>query len=97
MFRKALEKELGCPIEPSYEPLNACSLYTPHTKPQRYKLSEEYWRQVDPSRFDLPVCQRIFSEESVCFHHTVLMGTKVDMDLMVKAIEKIYDNVDELS
>ncbi|MBN2312688.1 MAG: DegT/DnrJ/EryC1/StrS family aminotransferase [Sedimentisphaerales bacterium] len=96
MFRKALEKELGCPIEPSYEPLNACSLYTPHTKPWRHKLSEEHWNQIDPTRFDLPVCHRIFSEESVCFHHTVLMGVKADMDLMVKAIEKIHDNVDEL-
>ena len=95
-FRKALEKELGCPIEPSYEPLNACALYTPHTKPQRYKLSEEHWNRIDPSRFDLPVCQKVFSQESVCFHHTVLMGTKEDMGLMVKAIKKIYDNVDEL-
>jgi L-glutamine:2-deoxy-scyllo-inosose/3-amino-2,3-dideoxy-scyllo-inosose aminotransferase len=95
-FRKALEKELGCPIEPSYEPLNACALYTPHTKPQRYKLSEEHWKQVDPSRFDLPVCKKIYGEESVCFHHTVLMGSKADMDLMVEAIEKIYANVDEL-
>jgi L-glutamine:2-deoxy-scyllo-inosose/3-amino-2,3-dideoxy-scyllo-inosose aminotransferase len=95
-FREALEKELGCPIEPSYEPLNACSLYTPHTKSKRYKLSEEHWKQIDPSRFELPVCHRVFSEESVCFHHTVLMGTKVDMDLIVKAIEKIHDNVDEL-
>ena len=95
-FRKALEKELGCPIEPSYEPLNACSLYTPHTKPRRHNLGEEYWNQIDPTRFDLPVCHRIFSEESVCFHHTVLMGTKADMDLMIEAIEKIYDNVDDL-
>lgn len=95
-FRKALEKELGCPIEPSYEPLNACSLYTPHTKPWRYKLSEKHWNKIDPSRFDLPLCHRVFNEESVCFHHTVLMGTKADMDLMFKAIEKIHDNVDEL-
>lgn len=95
-FREALEKELGCPIEPSYEPLNACSLYTPHTKPKRYKLSEEHWNQINPSRFDLPVCHRVFSEESVCFHHTVLMGAKADMDLVVKAIEKIYDHVDVL-
>ncbi|MEJ2703447.1 MAG: DegT/DnrJ/EryC1/StrS family aminotransferase, partial [Sedimentisphaerales bacterium] len=95
-FRKALEKELGCGIDPSYEPLDACALYTPHTKPQRHKLSEEYWSQIDPSRFDLPVCQRVYREESVCFHHTVLMGTKADMDLMVEAIKKIYENVDEL-
>jgi len=34
-FREALGKELGCPVEPSYEPLNACALYTPTTKPWR--------------------------------------------------------------
>jgi L-glutamine:2-deoxy-scyllo-inosose/3-amino-2,3-dideoxy-scyllo-inosose aminotransferase len=95
-FREALGKELGCAVEPSYEPLNACPLYTPHTKPWRHKLSEKYWHQIDPARFDLPVCHRIYSEESVCFHHTVLMGTKADMDLIVEAIEEIYKNAEEL-
>ena len=95
-FREALSKELGCPVEASYVPLNACPLYTPHTKPQRYKLNDRHWKQIDPARFDLPVCHRVFHEESVCFHHTVLMGTRADMDLMARAIEKIYDNADEL-
>ena len=95
-FREALAKELGCSVEASYEPLNACALYTPHTKPKRYKLSEEYWQAIDSARFELPICHRIYKEESVCFHHTVLMGPKADMDLVAKAIEKIYDNAEEL-
>jgi len=95
-FREALGKELGCSVEASYEPLNACSLYTPHTKPRRHKLSKKYWHQVDPAAFELPVCHKIFTEESVCFHHTVLMGKKADMDLIAGAIKKIYDNADEL-
>lgn len=95
-FRAALGKELGCPVEPSYEPLNACALYTPHTKPFRYKLSEKHWKEIDPVRFNLPVCRKIYEEESVCFHHSILMGTKADMDLMVRAIEKIYDNAEVL-
>jgi len=95
-FRKALGKELGCPVESSYEPLNACALYTPHTKPWRHKLSEKRWKEIDPARFNLPVCHRIYREESVCFHHSILMGTKADMDLIIKAIKKIYDNVQEL-
>jgi L-glutamine:2-deoxy-scyllo-inosose/3-amino-2,3-dideoxy-scyllo-inosose aminotransferase len=95
-FREALGRELGCSVEASYEPLNACVLYTPHTKPWRYKLSEKHWKQISPGRFDLPVCRRIHSEQSVCFHHAVLMGTKGDMDLMVRAIEKIYDNAEKL-
>ncbi len=95
-FREAMSKELGCSIEASYEPLNACSLYTPHTKPQRYKLSEEYFKAIDPAGIQLPVCHRIYTEESVCFHHTVLLGTKADMDVVAEAIEKISDNVEEL-
>jgi L-glutamine:2-deoxy-scyllo-inosose/3-amino-2,3-dideoxy-scyllo-inosose aminotransferase len=95
-FREALSAEMGCRVEASYEPLSECSLYAPHTKPWRYKLTERHWKQIDPTRFKLPVCHRIHSEESVCFHHTVLMGTKGDMDLMVKAIEKIYDNAEKL-
>ncbi|MHC4207465.1 MAG: DegT/DnrJ/EryC1/StrS family aminotransferase [Planctomycetota bacterium] len=95
-FRETLGKELGCSVEASYEPLNACSLYTPHTKPQRYKLSEKYWQAIDPAGFELPVCHRIYKEESVCFHHTVLMGPKADMGMIVRAIEKIYDNAEEL-
>ncbi|UCC96971.1 MAG: DegT/DnrJ/EryC1/StrS family aminotransferase [Phycisphaerales bacterium] len=95
-FREAMAAELGCDVEASYEPLDACALYTPQTKACRYQLSEEHWRQIDPSRFDLPVCHRIYSEESVCFHHTVLMGTRADIEMVVKAIERIYDNAGEL-
>lgn len=96
-FREALSAELGCPAEASYEPLNACALYAPHTKPSRYRLSEQQWRAIDPARFDLPVCRRIHQEESVCFHHTVLMGTKTDMDLIGQAIEKIRKHADEIT
>lgn len=95
-FRAALAAELGCSVEASYEPLNACALYAPHTKPWRYKLTEEHFRRVDPTRFSLPVCHRVYRDESVCFHHTVLMGTKADMDLVLEAIRKIYDRADDL-
>jgi len=95
-FRSALEAELGIVVDASYEPLNGCSLYVPHTKPSRYKLNESYWSAIDPTRFSLPVCERIFKEESVCIHHKVLMGTKGDMDLIATAIQKIHDNVESL-
>lgn len=95
-FRKALSAELGCPVEPSYEPLNACALYTPHTKPWRHKLTDKYWQEIDAGRFDLPVCHRIHREESVCFHHSVLMGTKTDMDLIAESIQKVYNNAEQL-
>lgn len=95
-FRKALSAELGCPVEPSYEPLNACALYTPHTKPWRHRVTNKYWQEIDPARFELAVCHRIYREESVCFHHSVLMGTKTDMDQIAEAILKIYDSADDL-
>ncbi|OHB67806.1 MAG: L-glutamine:2-deoxy-scyllo-inosose aminotransferase [Planctomycetes bacterium RBG_13_62_9] len=91
-FREALAAELGCAVEASYKPLNACSLYAPLTKPWRYKLTTRHWKQIDPRRFKLPVCDRIHDKESVCFHHRVLMGPKADMDLIVEAIRKVYDN-----
>jgi len=95
-FRKALAAELGCSVEPSYRPLNDCALYRPHTKPWRHKLTNKYWKQIDPTRFELPVCHRIYHEESVCFHHCILMGTKTDMVQIAEAIRKIYDSADEL-
>jgi len=95
-FRDALSKELGCPVGPSNEPLNKCSLYAPYTKPWRYRLSDDYWEAVDPGRFDLPVCESIFHEQAVCFHHNVLMGSKADMDQMVEAIYTIHRHAYEL-
>lgn len=95
-FRAALAAELGCAVEASYVPLNGCSLYAPHTKPWRHRLTEEHWQRIDPARFELPVCHRIHREESVCLHHAVLMGTSADMDLVIEATRKIYDNADEL-
>jgi L-glutamine:2-deoxy-scyllo-inosose/3-amino-2,3-dideoxy-scyllo-inosose aminotransferase len=95
-FRAALTAELGIDAAPSYIPLNKCSLYVPHTKPARHKLSDSYWKAIDPSRFDLPVCDRIHFEESVCLHHKVLMGTRTDTEMIADAIMKIYDNAGSL-
>ena len=90
-FREALTAELGIEVAASYIPLNKCSLYVPHTKPSRHKLNDEYWRAIDPSRFDLPVCDRIHNEESACIHHKILMGSKSDMDMIAEAISKVYN------
>ena len=96
LFREALTKEMGFTVEACYKPLNQCSLYAPLTKPWRHHITEEYWEQINPARFDLPVCKRVYEEESACFHFNVLMGSKKDMDLIAEAIKKIYENRDEL-
>ncbi len=95
-FRLALTAELGIEVTASYVPLNQCSLYVPLTKPARHKLSEDYWAAIDPSRFELPVCSRIYLEGSACIHHKILMGTKADMELIASAIRKVYDNAEEI-
>lgn len=95
-FRAALTAELGIEAAPSYIPLNKCSLYVPHTKPARYRLNEKYWKAIDPARFDLPVCDMIYFEESVCLHHKVLMGSREDTEQIAAAISKIFDNANEL-
>jgi len=94
-FRPALAKELGAVVEPCYFPLNNAPLYRPLTK-KRYHVNKAHWRNVDAGRFKLPVCEKAFREESVCFHHSVLMGTKNDVEQIAEAVEKIRDNVDEL-
>tara|TARA_R110002167_G_scaffold49412_39_gene144809 strand:+ start:1698 stop:2981 length:1284 start_codon:yes stop_codon:yes gene_type:complete len=95
-FRSALEAELGIVVDACYEPLNNCSLYVPHTKPARHKLNDAYWKAIDPKRFVLPVCERLFNDESVCLHHKILMGTKADMELIATAIKKIYSQAGSL-
>ena len=95
-FRAALDAEIGILVDASYEPLNKCSLYVPHTKPARHKLNDAYWEAIDPTKVVLPICDKIFFKESVCIHHKVLMGTKADMDLIAGAITKIYNQTDEL-
>ena len=95
-FRDALSQELGMDAEPCYEPLNQCSLYVPHTKPARHKLSEKYWEEINPARFQLPVAEKIYQRESVCLHHKILMGPQKDMDLIADAIDKIYKHAEDL-
>lgn len=95
-FRAALTAELGIEVAASYIPLNKCSLYMPHTKPARYKLNEEYWKAIDPSRFELPVCDKIHFDGSACVHHKILLGEKADMDLVANAIRKVYEEAEQL-
>ncbi len=95
LFREALSRELNFEFEPCYEPLNNCSLYRPLTK-KRHNLSKEYFDLIDPARFDLPVCRKVFSEASVTAHHSLLLGNRKQCDRVIEAILKIKENIDEL-
>lgn len=96
---KALNAELHMPpyadFEPPYEPLNNCRLYKPHTKP-RHRISDAYWKAIDPKRFDLPVATRAHNVTGVCVHQSVLLGSKKDMKDIAKAVRKVLDNLGEM-
>ncbi len=94
-MRQALTAEIGLPVEQLYQPLNNCELYQPLTK-RRYHINKKYWKAIDPRRFSLPVCERVRNVEGIGMHHAVLMGTKDDMDDIVRGIEKIKENLDEI-
>ncbi len=95
VVRRALGAELAGHVSGTYQPLNACDLYQPHTK-RRYHISEEYWQAIDPSRFELPVCERAHRDEGIVMHHPYLLGTHADMDQVAAAVNKLYTYRDEL-
>jgi L-glutamine:2-deoxy-scyllo-inosose/3-amino-2,3-dideoxy-scyllo-inosose aminotransferase len=94
-FRAALDAELGITAEPCYVPLNNCSLYRPLTK-KRYNLNPKHWRDINPAHYTLPACWKAHLEESVCVHHSILLGGKKDIEQFAAAVAKIRDHVDEL-
>lgn len=94
-FRSALEAELGSGVEHCYVPLNDCELYRPLTKP-RYHLNAAHWKEINPQRFHLPVCEKAYKELSVCFHHSLLMGTRKDIEDIADAVVKIQNQAGEL-
>ncbi len=96
-FCAALNAELSCgdAFEPPYEPLNACGLYKPLTK-KRYKISDEYWKAIDPKRFDLPVCTDAHTRSGIVVHHVMLMNPRKVMDQVAEAVKKVVDNISEV-
>lgn len=96
-FCAALNAELRMAdaFEPPYEPLNRCGLYKPRTK-SRHNISAAYWKQLDPARFKLPVCKQAHEETGIVVHHSALMNSRKDMDILADAVKKIVDNINEV-
>lgn len=94
-FCAALNVELSREgdFQPPYVPLNMCPLYKPQTK-VRHKLNAEYWKAINPKRFKLPVCEDAHKQSGVTVHHSLLMNSKKDMDLVAEAVKKVVDNID---
>lgn len=94
-FRAALAREIGIGVNACYQPLNDCNLYRPQTK-KRHQLNDEYWRGLDPTRFDLPECTRAYRETSVTIAHRALLGTQGDMEQIANAVRKVIDHKGEV-
>ena len=94
-FLQALAAEINLGPWIIFEPLNKATLYNPQTK-KRHHWSEEYWQAIDPSRFQLPVCERAYHMECAAFHHPFLLGAKTDMDDFANGVAKVYENREEL-
>ena len=78
-----------------YEPLNDSPLYRPFSK-KTHKLSDEYCAAIDPARFHVPVAERIKTQEAFGFFHNHLLAEKSELDKIIEAFHKVYDNLDEL-
>ena len=99
--RKFITRSIRAELEDSltirvpYEPLNDSPLYRPFSK-KTHKLSDEYCRAIDPARFDVPVATRVKTQEAFGFFHTHLLAEKAELDKIIAAFHKLYDNLDEL-
>ncbi len=51
----------------------------------------------DYSNVYCPECERIYREEGIAMPHAIFLGGREDMDLMLDAVRKIRDNIDELA
>ncbi len=97
IFIKALQAELENSVECGrpYVPLDNSPLYRPYSK-NTHKLSEEYWKAINPSRFNIPVCRRAYEKEAFGFFHPVLLTDRESCDNIVNALVKLRENKKEL-
>ncbi|CAM5256493.1 L-glutamine:2-deoxy-scyllo-inosose aminotransferase [Streptomyces alboniger] len=83
----ALTVELGFSVQPSYAPIPANRLYTPHTR-RRYSLGLAHEERIDPKRFALPVCEEA-ARRTLTLHHAALLGDADDMSDIAEAFAKV--------
>jgi len=95
-FLDALRGE-GIPAAPAYpvplyrQPLFQKTLFGPYTG---YRSARP---DLDYSRTRCPNCETISCVQGVWLEHRLLLGTRRDMDDIVRAVQKIYDQRERLS
>jgi hypothetical protein len=88
-FRKALSAELGRNFGTTYTPLNHSEVYFPHTKP-RHRLSRAYLRAITPSRWQLPVAEKLWRDWAVLTSWGVYACPPSRAGLLTEAIARIH-------
>lgn len=94
-FRKALSAELGLSFGTTYTPLSHSEVYYPHTK-KRHHLSRAYLSAIRPSRWELPVCERVWRSRAVLAGWKILACPPKRAHLLTDAVAKVHDNRAEL-
>lgn len=83
----ALSAELNIPFSATYEPLARVRLYRPESK-RRNHLSESHLARLHDSKVECPVADQAHME-CICFPHSVLLGSRKDMQHIALAFAKI--------
>jgi L-glutamine:2-deoxy-scyllo-inosose/3-amino-2,3-dideoxy-scyllo-inosose aminotransferase len=92
---KAVGEETGCYMSSVFMPLLRSNLYRIFNK-KTHKLSDEYVAAIDPRRFAIPVCDKVYDEIAVNFFHTCLLMSQADNQVLVDGFAKVKANIDEL-
>jgi dTDP-4-amino-4,6-dideoxygalactose transaminase len=90
-FMEAMQKE-GIPASPGYvvplykQPLFAERRFGPYT------AANEARPDINYGKLNLPNCEAICGSEGGWLYQSVLLGSQDDMDDIVRAFEKVYEN-----
>ena len=79
----------------AYEPMHRTSLYMPLNK-KTHRLSDDYFKDINPNRFDLPVCDRVFDDIAINLPQQHLMMDSERNQMIYGAALKLRENIDEL-
>jgi dTDP-4-amino-4,6-dideoxygalactose transaminase len=93
-FLEALNAE-GIPCSAGYVPLYKEQLF--YVEPDGCPAGCGFAaRKVDYSKVSCPVCENACANESVWLFQSMLLGTKQDMDDIIRAVGKVKENIGEL-
>ncbi len=94
ILARALTEELSLPVETIDAPLNANPLYQPLRSPHVGRLAGAA-ELYDPRRFELPAATAA-ARCSITMPHWCLLGDRSDIEDIVEAIAKVFENRDAL-